>query len=89
MNNAFKHAGGRGQRIDIEWDGTHITVEVADKALACATPIDSMREPGLGLAGLRDRIESIGGELMITSAPNAGTRIKASLPLMVEMCDAA
>ena len=33
------------------------------------------------MSGLRDRIESIGGELSIRSAPDVGTRIKASLPL--------
>jgi signal transduction histidine kinase len=89
LNNAFKHAGGQGQRINIAWDGVHITVEVADQGPGMYDADTGMREPGFGLAGLRDRIESIGGELMITSAPNAGTRITASLPLMVEMCDAA
>jgi signal transduction histidine kinase len=39
-------------------------------------------EPRLGLAGLRDRIESIGGALSINSTPGDGTRIKASLPLV-------
>jgi signal transduction histidine kinase len=89
LNNAYKHAGGRGQRIDIAWDGTCITVEVADQGPGMCDADMGIREPGLGLAGLRDRIESIGGDVMITSAPDAGTCIRASLPLMMEMCDAA
>jgi signal transduction histidine kinase len=89
LNNAFKHAGGQGQRISIVWDGVHIEVEVADEGPGMCDTDAGMREPGLGLAGLRDRIESIGGDLMITSAPNAGTRITASLPLMMEMSHAA
>jgi signal transduction histidine kinase len=89
LNNAFKHAGGQGQRISIVWDGVHIEVEVADEGPGMCGADAGMREPGLGLAGLRDRIESIGGDVMITSAPDAGTRITASLPLMMEMSDAA
>jgi signal transduction histidine kinase len=89
LNNAFKHAGGQGQRISIVWDGVHIEVEVADEGPGMCDADAGMREPGLGLAGLRDRIESIGGDLMITSAPDAGTRITASLPLMMEMSHAA
>jgi signal transduction histidine kinase len=42
----------------------------------------SIGEPRMGLAGLRDRIESIGGALSIRSTPGNGTRIKASLPLI-------
>jgi signal transduction histidine kinase len=89
LNNAYKHAGGRGQRVDIAWDGIRITVEVADQGPGMYDAKTGMREPGLGLAGLRDRIESIGGDVVITSAPDAGTRIRASLPLMAEMCNAA
>jgi signal transduction histidine kinase len=89
LNNAFKHAGGQGQRIDIAWDGIHIKVEVADQGPGICNLDAGIRELGLGLAGLRDRIESLGGDVVIMSAPDAGTRITASLPLIVEMCDAA
>ncbi|KFG68276.1 ATP-binding protein [Microvirga sp. BSC39] len=89
LNNAYKHAGGQGQRIDIAWDGIHITVEVSDQGPGIRDADTDTREPGLGLAGLRDRIESIGGDVMITSAPDAGTCVRASLPLKMEMCDAA
>jgi len=80
LNNAYKHAGGRGQRIDIAWDGTRITAAVTDQGPGMCGADISMRDSGLGLTGLRDRIESIGGDVMITSAPDAGTCIKASLP---------
>jgi signal transduction histidine kinase len=89
LNNAFKHAGGHGQRIDIAWDGARIMIEVADQGPGIRDIGASMRGPGLGLTGLRDRIESIGGDVTMKSAPDAGTRITASLPLPLEMCDAA
>jgi signal transduction histidine kinase len=89
LNNAFKHADGQGQRIGIAWDGTRITIEVADQGPGMDEADAGLREPGLGLSGLRDRIESIGGSVTMISAPDAGTRITASLPLVMEMSDAA
>jgi signal transduction histidine kinase len=35
----------------------------------------------LGLTGLWDRIESIGGTMTVNSIPGKGTRLSASLPL--------
>ena len=81
LNNAFKHAGRRGHEVNIEWDGGAISVEVTDQGPGICDAAQGRDEPRLGLSGLRDRIESIGGELSIKSAPDAGTRIKASLPL--------
>ena len=36
---------------------------------------------GFGLCGMRERVEGIGGQLVIHSAPTQGTRIKATLPI--------
>jgi signal transduction histidine kinase len=85
LNNAFKHAGGQGQRISIAWDGTRITIEVADQGLGMCVADAELREPGLGLSSLRDQIESIGGIVTMKSAPDAGTRLTASLPLVMEI----
>ena len=39
---------------------------------------------GFGLAGMRERVEGLGGIFSIRSAPGAGTQIKALLPLGME-----
>ncbi|SCZ05365.1 Signal transduction histidine kinase [Microvirga guangxiensis] len=75
LNNAFKHARGQGQQTDIAWDGTTITIEVTDKGPGMCSVDSKLQESGLGLAGLRDRIESIGGIVSMKSAPGAGTSI--------------
>jgi len=36
---------------------------------------------GLGLAGIRERLDPIGGNLEVTSAPGAGTRLSVTVPL--------
>lgn len=82
LNNAFKHADGREQQVEVNWDGATVIVEIADKGPGMRDANGTTGEPRLGLAGLRDRIESIGGALIIKSTPGDGTRIKASLPLV-------
>jgi signal transduction histidine kinase len=37
---------------------------------------------GFGLAGMRERVELLGGELSLTSAPGLGTTVSAALPLV-------
>jgi signal transduction histidine kinase len=32
------------------------------------------------MGSMRDRVEQVGGELTITSAPGAGTRVEAEVP---------
>jgi signal transduction histidine kinase len=81
LNNAFRHAGGQGQAVHAGWDGRTITVEVMDEGPGMCVPnmaVDRMR---LGLTGLWDRIESIGGIMTVNSILGKGTRLTASLPL--------
>jgi signal transduction histidine kinase len=53
-----------------------IRLEVADDGTGGA---DSSR--GTGLRGLRDRVETFGGRLLITSPPGSGTVLAAEIPL--------
>ena len=51
---------------------------------------DSSRKPGeghLGLAGMRERTELLGGRFELESSPGAGTRVRASLPLAGSAAD--
>jgi signal transduction histidine kinase len=38
-------------------------------------------EYGIGLSGMTERVESVGGQLVIESEPGAGTRLVAWIPL--------
>jgi signal transduction histidine kinase len=50
-------------------------VEVADDGSGGAS-----EERGTGIAGLRERVGSLGGRLDVTSIPGAGTTLVARLP---------
>lgn len=82
LMNAFRHAGGTGAAVGCDWDGGRLLVSVADLGPGIDPAAASASAPcgGLGLAGLRERVESIGGEFRIETAPGAGTRLVMTLP---------
>lgn len=82
LNNAFRHAGGKGQQVSAWWDGKTVMIEVADEGPGMSPPAAPGDRIRLGLTGLWDRIESIGGIMTVNSKPGAGTRLTACLPLI-------
>lgn len=77
MQNAAKHAGADGIRVDLRPDGGRVAVDIADDGVGFDPAGVS---PGRGLANIRDRVESVGGRLTLTSSPGRGTRMTFDLP---------
>lgn len=74
LNNAYRHGKGKGQQVRAAMKGGKLVVEVLD----AGPGFDPSRSEGLGLAGLRERIESIGGQFETLSGPG-GTRLVITL----------
>jgi signal transduction histidine kinase len=81
LNNAFRHAAGKGQRVSAHLQGDLIVVEVADEGPGMSVQNEESDRVRLGLIGLWDRIESLGGSLQVKSRPGAGTRLIAHMPM--------
>ncbi|GEL25219.1 hypothetical protein PSU4_41730 [Pseudonocardia sulfidoxydans NBRC 16205] len=80
LTNAAKHADASVVTVTVEV-GTG-----AAGAVVCVAVRDDGRGGahlggGSGLLGLKDRVEALGGRLLVRSAPGAGTVIQAELPL--------
>ena len=58
LTNAFKHGGGIDQRVNASWRDHTLSVTVTDSGDTANPSADSS---GLGLIGLRERVESLGG----------------------------
>ncbi len=74
LQNAYRHADGACQEILCRFDGKIIEVAVSDKGKG----FECHQKPhsnGLGLPGLRERVESLGGKVEIKSSPASGTRL--------------
>lgn len=80
LNNAFRHAAGVRQQLEASLTGDTMVVRVGD-AGSGFEPDLKLLTGGLGLAGLRDRIESLGGTFLVESAAGRGTWLTASFDL--------
>jgi signal transduction histidine kinase len=81
LTNAWRHAGGEGQTVKAARLDGSIRVEIADSGPGFDVATMGGVEEHLGLLGMRERVESLGGEFRIESGPACGTHIVATLPL--------
>jgi two-component system, NarL family, sensor histidine kinase DegS len=85
VNNIARHSGADNALIEIDRTTDALRIEIEDDGVgfdlgAVTSTPDSGR--GLGLLGLRERIELLGGTATIDSSPGDGTRVTLSVPLV-------
>lgn len=80
LTNAWRHAG-EASTVAVGLVGGRLRVEIADHGPGFDVATIGGSEEHLGLVGMRERVESLGGDFAIRSAPGEGTRVMADLPL--------
>ncbi len=78
--NVAKHAGHGRARLEAEQVGGELRVVVEDRGTGFDLATLS-RSDGLGLPGVRERLELVGGRLEVESAPGRGTRVIIMVPV--------
>jgi signal transduction histidine kinase len=76
LTNAVKHAGAARVRVVVELRSGTLHLSISDDGAGGAVPAR-----GSGLIGLRDRVEAIGGTIIVESPVGAGTSVRVALPL--------
>lgn len=84
ITNIVRHAQAQNVLVHLEFHEAAITIEVEDDGQGF--DMKTLAEPagesqGVGLLGMRERIELLGGKLLIESQPGSGTRITVDVPL--------
>jgi signal transduction histidine kinase/ligand-binding sensor domain-containing protein len=79
LNNAAKHSGAAELWLRLTTSGGALIIEVSDNGRGFS--MDAKRETGNGLRNMAARMEDIGGELAVRSAPGQGTTVCLHLPL--------
>ena len=83
LTNVAKHAGCSQVRVEFHCDETTISLTVEDNGRGfdtmAALEVHNQTQ-GIGLSGMQERLESIGGRLIISSRPGSGTRLVAWIP---------
>jgi signal transduction histidine kinase len=84
LNNAYRHAGGANQQIRAFMDGDVLALEVSDEGPGFVSQPTATFNGHLGLAGMRERVESLGGTFSVKSEIGKGTQVTARLALRAE-----
>jgi signal transduction histidine kinase len=80
LMNAFKHGGGKGQSVTLHLKNEQLRLEVSDQGQGFNVA-DALNSNRLGLVGMRERVESLGGEFSVESVPGQGTTVLTHLSL--------
>lgn len=83
LTNVSKHA--QATRVDalLEVDAEGLSMEIADDGQgfeATTAPTDLAQRGHFGLMGIQERVQLLGGRLVIESTPGLGTRVRIWLP---------
>ena len=82
--NIARHAGAESVLIQGTLDAGRLAIEVEDDGRGfdvAGVPERSESLRGIGLLGMRERLEILGGQLTIDSEPGAGTRVIMEVPM--------
>ncbi len=78
ISNVWRHSQATVGEISVEFDESRARVTVSDNGKGFAVPAttdDLVKEGKLGLAGMYERAQLLGGRLEIQSEPGEGTRV--------------
>ncbi len=78
LTNARRHSGASNVGLRLRAEGEALVAEVTDDGRGF-DPVAV--EGGVGLVGMRERVEAVGGEIEVSSRPGAGTKLAVRVPL--------
>jgi signal transduction histidine kinase len=81
LHNVAKHSGARRAAVRLSREQGLLYLQIADQGVGFEPA--SFDGAGLGLVSMTERVNHLGGRLIIRSAPGAGTRIGVRVPLVV------
>lgn len=82
LSNGFRHASGVGQQVEVKAAAGRLTVEVSDRGEGFNSGV-IVPDGHMGLAGMRERVEILGGSFDLQSTVGQGTTVRVILPLVV------
>jgi PAS domain S-box-containing protein len=84
LTNVMRHSGSRKARIGLQFDAEFVALTVEDEGRGIAprklAEMATRMESGVGIAGMRERLQQFGGSLKI-NAREHGTALTAMMPI--------
>jgi len=84
LRNMWRHSQANEAKIKVEFEKSKVKITVSDNGKGFSLPNkieDLARDGKLGLTGMHERAQLIGGTLTVQSNPGRGTSITVEMPL--------
>jgi two-component system sensor histidine kinase DegS len=82
LQNAVRHAAPKNLSVLLSFDRRCLRVEIEDDGCGFDTSnIFSSNGRHYGLIGMRERVEKLRGEFLLSSSPGNGTELRLRIPL--------
>jgi len=86
LANSYRHANGASHKVTLTSMGNDVRLEIVDDG-AGFDPQAVPHDGALGLVGMRERVELLGGRFEVTRHTPTGTRVLVDLPLAQDRGD--
>jgi PAS domain S-box-containing protein len=80
LANVTRHAQASRVTVILHREGTRFTMKIADNGVGIQ-PGAHKKENSFGLVGIEERVNALGGQFLLESAPGTGTALCISLPV--------
>jgi two-component system NarL family sensor kinase len=82
LDNVYRHSGSSTAAVRLFRESATVVLEVADQGRGMKPPsVGSVPEFTVGISGMRERVEGLGGKFSIESVSGEGCTVRAALPL--------
>lgn len=83
LTNIHRHSGSKTATVRMILQKDALILEIGDrgKGIPEKASAEPAKSPGVGIAGMRERLSEIGGELQLSSDKN-GTLVRAKIPII-------
>jgi two-component system, NarL family, sensor histidine kinase UhpB len=83
LTNVSRHSGAKHVRIQLRHEGKLVHCAIVDdgRGFDVGPVLDGRVSRGLGLVGMRERLDVLGGTLVFNSVPGGGTSMLVTIPL--------
>jgi len=80
LHNVAKHAQAQNVNIQMEREGDTLRLMIEDDGMGIRAVTNPLR-PSFGMAGMHERISTLGGQMKVVSHKGEGTKISITVPL--------
>ena len=78
LNNILKHAHAHKVKVYLCQDQQNVVLEITDDGIGFDPAVNGGKR-GLGLEGMEERVALLGGQLIVSSKPGQGTRVRVEI----------